>query len=205
MILAIPFLCAAYLLGSIPTGVWVGRLRGVDIRRQGSGNVGATNVARVVGKLPGFLVLTVDVAKGWIPVVVLAPMVARLSGSASADQARILLGVAAVAGHIWNPFLQFQGGKGVATALGVLWGLDFRVGLGALAVWGLAAWWSRFVSIASVSAVVAAPFLMMFLGLPTFWILGAIGVGLAIVARHRANFLRLLHGEEHRIGEKKSE
>ncbi len=203
MIWLIPFLCAAYLLGSIPTGVWVGRLKGIDVRRHGSGNLGATNVARVVGKLPGFFVLAVDVAKGWVPVALLAPAAARLSGAGSEEIAKIGLGAAAVAGHIWNPFLQFQGGKGVATALGVLWGLDLRLGLGALAVWGVAAGLSRYVSVASVSAAMAAPFLMLFLGLPTSWILGAIGVGLAVIARHRSNFLRLIHREEHRIGEKK--
>ena len=183
--------CAAYLFGSIPTGVLVGRLRGVDVRRQGSGNIGATNVARVVGRLPGLLVLIVDVAKGWIPVAVLGSWV---------PVSKILLGMAAVTGHVWNPFLQFQGGKGVATALGVLLGLDLRVALGTLGVWIAVAAVTRYVSVASVSAALAAPFLMLFFGLPTSWILGAIGVGLAIMARHRPNFLRLIHGEENRIG-----
>lgn len=184
-------LCAAYLLGSIPTGVLVGRFKGIDVRRRGSGNVGATNVARVVGKVPGLLVLIVDVAKGWVPVAVLGSW---------GPTSTILLGMAAVAGHIWNPFLQFQGGKGVATAFGVLLGLDLRVAVGTLGVWIAAAAVTRYVSVASVSAALAAPFLMLFLGLPASWVLGAIGVGLAVMARHRPNFLRLIHGEEHRIG-----
>lgn len=182
-------ICAAYLLGSIPTGVLIGKLKGIDVRKRGSGNVGATNVARVVGKLPGLLVLIVDVAKGWIPAALLP----------AGPSLKILLGMAAVAGHIWNPFLQFQGGKGVATALGVLWGLDPRVALGSTAVWIAAALATRYVSVASSAAALAAPFLMALLGLPTPWILGGIVVSLAIIARHRPNFLRLLHGEEHKI------
>jgi len=183
-------LCGAYLLGAFPTGILMGRLvKGVDVRQHGSGNVGATNVYRVVGKLPGILVLLIDTAKGWFPVAVMA-----------SDGTKIFFGVAAVVGHIWNPFLQFQGGKGVATALGVLLGLDARVAVGAVAVWLLVALATRYVSVASISAAVAAPFVMAFLGLPILWIFGGIAVSLAIIARHRSNILRLLHGEEHRFG-----
>lgn len=193
-------LCLAYLMGSIPTGLIAGRLKGVDVRKHGSGNVGATNVARVVGKLPGLLVLWVDAAKGWVPVALLAPKAVELGSPLSLDSLRILLGVAAVAGHIWNPFLQFQGGKGVATAIGVLIGLDGRVALGASAIWLVAAWWTRYVSAASISAALAAPFLMLLFGAPTGWVLGCIGVSLAILWRHRPNILRLLQREERRIG-----
>ena len=193
-------LCLAYLLGSIPTGLIVGRLRGVDVRKHGSGNVGATNVTRVVGKLPGLLVLGVDVAKGWIPVTWLSAQAVSLGAGLSPEVLRILLGVASVAGHIWNPFLQFRGGKGVATGLGVLIGLDWRVGAGTTGVWLLAAFLTRYVSVASICAAMAAPFLLLVFGKPTFWILGGIGVSLAILWRHRPNILRLLHQEEHRIG-----
>lgn len=198
----LPLLCASYLLGSIPTGFLVGRLaKGIDIRQHGSGNVGATNVVRVVGKLPGLLVLAVDVAKGWLPVVFLAPIAIHHGGHPiSPGAVKLLIGLAAVAGHIWNPFLQFQGGRGVATSLGFLLALDLRVALGALGVWCVMALVTRYVSVASISAALAAPFLMVFLGLSTFWVLGGIGVSLAIIARHRPNILRLLHGEEHRIG-----
>ena len=193
----LPLLCAAYLLGSIPTGVLVGRLKGVDVRRQGSGNVGATNVARVVGKLPGLFVLLVDVAKGWAPVAVLSRF--ALPGQDPA-MVRILLGVAAVAGHIWNPFLQFNGGKGVATALGVLFALDVRIGLGALGVFLVAAFTTRYVSVASIAAAMAAPFLMAAFGAPTCWVIGGVVVGIAVIARHRSNILRLMHREEPPIG-----
>jgi len=174
-------------------------LKGVDVRQQGSGNVGATNVARVVGKLPGLFVLVVDMAKGWIPVTLLASKVAALDAGVPVDTLRIALGVAAVAGHIWNPFLQFQGGKGVATALGVLLGLDWRIGASTTVVWGTVAFFTRYVSVASISAAMAAPFLILLFGKPTSWIMGGIGVSLSIIWRHRPNILRLLHREEPRI------
>jgi len=198
-------ICGAFLLGAIPTGLIVARLtRGVDVRKQGSGNVGATNVYRVVGKLPGIFVLAVDVVKGVVPVKFLAPAAIGWGAQIAPETLPLLLGVAAIAGHVWNPFLGFKGGKGVATALGVLSALDLRVGLGVLVVWGIAAFWSRTVSVASIAAAVASPFLMAFLGLPTTWVLGGVGVSLVIIARHRPNILRLLHGEENRIGKQPS-
>ena len=200
----IPVLCGAYLLGSVPTGLLIGRLlKGVDVRQHGSGTVGATNVYRVVGKLPGLIVLLVDTVKGWFPVALLAGWSMQWGVTASADTVKILLGLAAVAGHIWNPFLQFKGGRGVATSLGVLLGLSPAVGLSTLAVWIIVVLFTRYVSIASVAAALAAPFLMAFFGLPTRWVLGGILVGLAVIARHRPNILRLLHGEEHQFGKPK--
>ncbi len=197
-------LCTAFLLGSIPTGLWVARwAKGVDVRQLGSGNVGATNVARVVGKLPGALVLLVDTAKGWVPVTLLASQGLEWGVGVAPDTFRVLLGIAAVAGHIWNPFLQFRGGRGVATALGLLWGLDPLVGFGCLVVWILVAFTSRYVSVASISASLFAPFFMALLGAPTAWVLGGIAVSIAIIARHRENILRLLHGEENRFRSKK--
>ena len=199
VLILISSVCLSYLLGAVPTGMLMGRLFRVDIRRHGSGNVGATNVTRVLGKFPGVIVLLVDTAKGWIPAAWLAVRAAQM-GSAGGDGLPVLLGTAAVAGHIWNPFLQFQGGKGVATGLGVLLGLDVRVGLAAAALWLIAAVLTRYVSIASVSAAVGACFLMPVFGHPLAWTFGSIAVALAILWRHRPNFLRLLHGEEHRIG-----
>ena len=197
----LPMICAAYLLGAIPTGLLVGRLaKGVDVRQHGSGNVGATNVVRVVGKAAGFLVLLVDAAKGWLPVALLAPLATTWGVSVAPEKVKILLGLASVAGHVWNPFLQFQGGRGVATGLGVLAGLDLRVALGSLGVWVLVALTTRYVSVASISAAFSVPFLMIWIGSPTLWILGGVGVSLIIISRHRPNILRLLHGEEHRFG-----
>ncbi len=198
--IALSALCVSYLMGGIPTGLIAGRLKGVDVRQHGSGNLGATNVARVVGKLPGLIVLLVDAAKGWVPVALIAPKAVAFGSALPLDSLRILLGVAAVAGHIWNPFLQFQGGKGVATATGVLIGLDWRVALATSAVWSAAAFWSRYVSVASIAAALAAPFLILLFGAPTLWVFGSIGVSMAILWRHRPNILRLLQREEHRIG-----
>ncbi len=199
----LPVLCACFLLGAIPTGVLVGRLKGIDVRRQGSGNVGATNVYRTAGKLPGLLVLIVDTLKGWFPVAFVATWALRQDSSLSPETTAILTGIAAVAGHIWNPFLQFKGGKGVATSLGVLFGLSYPLAFWTTAVWLIAALLTRYVSIASISAAMAAPFLMLALGLPTPWVLGGVFVAIAVVGRHRENILRLLHGEENRIGRKK--
>lgn len=199
LLILVSAVCLSYLLGAIPTGVWMGRLFRVNIRQRGSGNVGATNVTRVLGKLPGVVVLLVDTAKGWIPAAWIAARAAQM-GAAGGHGLPISLGMAAVAGHIWNPFLQFQGGKGVATALGVLLGLDVRIGLGTAGVWLLAAFFTRYVSVASVSAALAAPFLMAVFGLPTAWVSGGIAISLSILWRHRPNFLRLLHREERRIG-----
>lgn len=200
IMIAVGILCAAYLVGGIPTGLLMGRLfGGIDVRRYGSGNLGATNVARVMGKLPGLVVLCVDAAKGWIPVTVFYSLWVA-SGMTEAAAFRILLGMLAVAGHIWNPFLQFRGGKGVATGLGVLLGLDLRVAGAVFFVWLAAVVLSRYVSVASVMAAMAAPFLMAFLGDPTSWVLGGVGIALAVIARHRENMLRLMQGEEHRLG-----
>ena len=196
-------LCGAYLLGAFPTGILMGRLvKGVDVRQHGSGNVGATNVYRVVGKFPGLLVLVIDTAKGWFPVAVMVSWIGPDGRGLPIETIRIFFGMAAVAGHIWNPFLQFQGGKGVATALGVLLGLDARVVLATTAVWLLLALTTRYVSVASIGAALAAPFVMAFLGLPILWVFGGIAVSLSIIARHRPNILRLLHGEERRFGRK---
>ena len=183
-------LCATYLMGGFPTGLLVGRLfKGVDVRQHGSGNIGATNVLRVAGKLPGLLVLLIDAAKGWAPVAFFGSLVSP-----------ILLAVAAVSGHIWNPFLQLRGGRGVATGLGALLALDRRVALAALSVWLGVMAVTRYVSTASIAAALSAPFLMALMGRPVSWVLGAVGISLAIIARHRPNILRLLQGEEHRFG-----
>lgn len=196
-------LCAAFLLGTLPTGLWVGRLKGVDVRRHGSGNVGATNVVRVVGKLPGTLVLAVDLFKGWLPVVWLGSFGLGWGVGLDPETFRMLLGGAAIAGHIWNPFLKFKGGRGVATALGVLLGLSPVVGLASLGVWLAVAYGTRYVSVASITAAVLAPFWMMFLGAPAVWVIGGIVLGIVIVLRHRENILRLLRGDENRFGKRK--
>jgi glycerol-3-phosphate acyltransferase PlsY len=194
-------LCLAYLTGAIPTGLLAGRLfKKVDVRRHGSGNVGATNVFRVVGKLPGALVLAVDVLKGWLPVVLFTRWALGWGLAADAGNLPLYFGILAVCGHIWNPFLGFKGGRGVATSLGLLFALDPRVAGLSLAVWIAVAAATRYVSVASIAAAFSAPFWMTLLGFPLLWVAGGAGVAFAIILRHRPNIVRLLQGEEHKIG-----
>jgi len=194
---------AAYCLGAFPTSYLMGKvLKGIDIRRHGSGNVGATNVYRVVGKVPGVLVLIVDMGKGWVPVVLGAPWVIVAGVTLPLETVQALLGLCAVCGHIWSPFLGFGGGKGVATATGVLLGLSpVLAGLAAL-VWIGVAMTTRYVSVSSMVAVTIVPFLMAATARPTSWVMVGAVLCVIIVARHRPNIVRLLHHEEHRIGEK---
>ena len=148
--MAIGIVIFAYLVGSIPTGYVLGRLAGIDIREVGSGNIGATNVARAVGKGRGIATLIGDAAKGFIPVYLVV-----LFGLSPIETA--LTGVAAVMGHLFPVFLKFQGGKGVATAVGVLLALAPLATLILLVVFALALAASRIVSLSSLAAALAAP------------------------------------------------
>ncbi len=166
----------SYLLGSIPTGYIIGSLAGVDIRKVGSGNVGATNVARVVGKKRGLLTLIADVTKGFLPVFVAGRL--GLSHTAVA-----LVAIAAFLGHLYPVFLKFQGGKGVATALGVLLALAPMATVVLIALFGVVAGSSRLVSLSSIVAALAAPIMPVM-----------------ITVRHRDNIQRLYAGTEPRFG-----
>jgi glycerol-3-phosphate acyltransferase PlsY len=173
----------------------VQRLRRVDIRQVGSGNVGATNVTRVAGLLPGLAVFVVDLAKGFAAAALLAPVLG-LEGVT----ARLACGLAAVAGHSFPVFLKFQGGKGVATTIGALLGSMPAVAAVYLLVWAacFAIW--RYVSVGSVAAAAALPFAQWIAGQPASAV--ALGGALAalIIVRHRPNLQRLARGTEHRAG-----
>jgi glycerol-3-phosphate acyltransferase PlsY len=186
---------AAYLLGSVPSGFIFGRLVGVDVRRTGSGNIGATNVARVLGKGPGLLTLIADVAKGLVPV-----LLARWLSM----EDWLIAGIAAAAflGHLYPIFLRFQGGKGVATALGSMLAIAWPATLGLIFVFAGAVLSSRRVSLGSITAAAAAPFVLWALFYPPAFI--ALGAFLAsmIILRHRDNISRLLAGSEPRFGER---
>jgi glycerol-3-phosphate acyltransferase PlsY len=180
---------AAYLCGSIPTGVLLTHRLGIDIRNTGSGNVGATNVARSAGKKIGLLTLLGDALKGLLPVVLV-----RLLGLGEAA-----LGCAAVAallGHMFSPFLQFSGGKGVATGLGVFLGMAPQAILIALVIFLITFALSRIVSLASIIATAFFPVLLMWLSYPTVHIWAGMFVALLIIVRHKENIIRLLKGEE---------
>ena len=187
----------AFVAGSIPFGVLVGRLRGVDIRAQGSGNIGATNALRVIGWKAGLLVLLLDISKGLAPVLVVRQLMA--------DDAFTIAGtgVAAVLGHCFSPFLGFSGGKGVATALGMILAVDWRVGLIAVGAFVVLVGITRFVSLGSVVVAGTLWVISLALGEQTPVTVGFALVGMVVILRHHANIGRLLARTENKLGSKK--
>lgn len=190
---------ASYLIGAIPTSYWVVKLvRGVDLRTVGSGNLGATNLYRFLGWKYAIPVGIFDMLKGTIPVVVIAPIVGvSIIGA-------IALGLAAVLGHVYSPFVGFKGGKGVATGGGVILGIAPWAFLVSLAAWVVVVKVSGYVSLGSIiAAVLLAPsILLLHRDVP----LGAVGIVAALAAMviwfHRANLRRLRDGTENRFGRK---
>lgn len=179
----------AYLLGSVPTGYILGSLAGVDVRKAGSGNVGATNVARVVGKRHGIFTLAADMAKGFVPVIIALNL--GLTPTATA-----LVGIAAFVGHLYPVFLRFQGGKGVATALGVFLGLAPWATLILMAIFVLVLLATRVVSLSSMVAAGCAPIVFwLFFHSPILTGM-SLFIALMIVLRHRGNIQRLRSGTE---------
>lgn len=196
-------LVAAYLLGSVPFAVVVSRLFGMaDPRSYGSGNPGATNVLRSGNKLAAALTLVGDAFKGWLAVLAAASLAPAMElGTLAAPAA----GLAAFLGHLFPVFLGFKGGKGVATAAGVLIGASGWLGLATVGVWLGVAFTLRYSSLAALCAALAAPALAFALGLDTYWVL-AIGVMSALLIwRHKDNIKRLMAGQESRIGSKKKD
>jgi glycerol-3-phosphate acyltransferase PlsY len=196
---------AAYLLGSIPWGVLITRIFGrADIRQAGSGNIGATNVARVAGPAAGILTLLLDAAKGYAAVWIAARY--------SMDSATWMMvaGLAALVGHCFPIWLNFKGGKGVAAALGVFLALCAPAALSALAVFGLVTAYWRYVSLGSISAAAAMPLLIYFLWAPphappTIIIFGTMVAALLIIYKHDANIQRLVEGVEPKFSAGKAE
>jgi len=183
----------SYLLGSIPIGLLVAKFKGIDIRRYGSGNIGATNVFRILGTGPGLIVLIGDMIKGIIAVWV--------GGAIDGPNLALIAGLTAIAGHSWSIFLNFSGGKGVATAGGVLLALAPGVVAVALAVWVTIVVLFRYVSLASIIAAITVPFLMVLFGKP--WSLFGFGLlaAVLVIYRHKPNIKRLLAGKELKIGD----
>ena len=196
---------AAYLLGSIPTGFLVAKARGVDIRTVGSGNIGATNAFRVLGKRVGIFVLLVDALKGWVAVQIAALLVAQAIPGAPLDYLRITAGITVILGHNFTCWLHFKGGKGIATSAGVLIALVPWALLISLGVWIILFLLTRYVSLGSIAAAFALPFATWFhyrdVGLTV------VTAALAVLAiyKHRRNIQRLLEGTESRIEFKKKE
>ena len=218
MVLPLALLLLGYLLGSIPAGYLAGRwLKGIDIRQEGSGSTGATNVLRVLGKGPALVVFLVDVLKGTAAVLLakaaLEPLGVPLDGGGTAswstDSWVVAAGLAALAGHIWPVWLGWRGGKAVATALGMLLGLAWPVGLACFGVFLTMLTVSRIVSLSSVVAAVALPLLMLGwfgdqgLGLRWPYLALALLTSTLVIWRHRSNLTRLMAGTEPRLGQKR--
>ena len=183
----------AYLLGSVPTGYLMGACVGVDVRTAGSGNIGATNVARVIGKRQGILTLVADAAKGFIPVFAAVQL-------GFVPAAAALVGTAAFLGHLYPVFLKFQGGKGVATALGVFVGLAPLATLILIVIFAAVALTSRIVSLSSMITALTAPATLWFFSYPPAVVGLSAFIAAMIIIRHRANLRRLLAGTEPRFG-----
>ena len=195
-------LLVAYLLGSIPTGFVLAKaLKGIDIREHGSGNTGATNVFRVIGKGAGITALVIDLLKGVFAVLVMQWLATRFSLSAdwSVDWqswAYVAAGLMAVIGHSKSVWLGFSGGKSAATGLGVLLAVAWPVGLSVAAVFGVVLASSRTVSVGSMAAALSAMIFMWVTGQPLAYLLVAIAGGFYVILRHRSNISRLLEGTE---------
>ena len=199
MIETILALGLGFLLGSLPCGFWLARAKGVDIRKKGSGNIGATNVGRILGKEWGYLVFALDALKGWLAVWFAAEFLQ------AGDASSVLTGMAAVAGHVFSPWLDFKGGKGVATSAGVLLGLAPAVLVATALVWGASFAWKRIVSVSSLLAATAFPFLVLWLE-PGRHALLALAFALAglVWYRHRDDLQRLMAGTENGFGKKQA-
>lgn len=186
---------AAYLAGSIPFGVLFARARGVDLRKVGSGNIGATNAARALGRRAGFAVFLCDAAKGTVPIL----LAARAPGLAGSPWGQAAVGGAAFLGHLTSPWLGFRGGKGVATAFGVFLALSPLLALGAGAVFAILYLATRTASVGSlVATTLFVPAVWLVSHAPEKLALGAF-MWLLIVIKHRGNIGRLLRHQESRV------
>lgn len=202
ILLIVSFLPIAYLLGSVPSSVWIGkRFFGVDVREHGSGNAGATNTFRVLGKKAGSIVLALDILKGWVA----AQLPVWLYSGADMDRLflwQMAFGLCAILGHVYSVFLRFKGGKGVATSLGMAISLHWGASLIAVAVFLLVLLVSHFVSLGSMLATLAFALVVSFdiLG-PTslYFKYFAWLMVLLVVYTHRSNIGRLLRGNENKV------
>ena len=201
-------LIGSYLLGSIPFGYLAGRLAGIDIRKAGSGNVGATNVVRVLGKRYGYPVFALDVLKGLGAVkisMLMAP--GRPPDWNSPEIFGILAAMSSVLGHLYPPWLKFNGGKGVATSAGALLALTPVATLVGVAIWIIVFWLTRYVSLASITAAVVLPIVILVVsshgqntGKPLVY--ASACVAAVVIWRHRSNLSRLMRGTEPRFTRK---
>ncbi|TRZ95823.1 glycerol-3-phosphate 1-O-acyltransferase [bacterium] len=206
MVWIITGIIISYLIGSIPTAYLFSRwLKGVDIRKCGSGNVGATNALRVLGKVPGIIVLLLDILKGFFVVVFVANLINLQIAFISSQKIRVIFGLFCITGHNWNIFLGFKGGKGIATTLGVLLGLAVKIaGLKIVLSLVILTWTvifiiTRIVSLASIAACLALPIYSFIFKLPKIMLVLSVIIALFILLRHKPNIERLLTKKEPRL------
>lgn len=188
-----------YLLGSVPTGILVGRVYGVDVREVGSGNIGTANVLRSAGKGAAVITLIGDMLKGFLPVVI-----ARLILANTPPDRWVIAGVAlaAIIGHCWPVFLRFKGGKGVATGAGTTIGLVPPIGLAMFALWWVVALTTRYTSLAAIVVMVVSPVVFILTGQPLPYTLYTIIGGALVIWLHRENVRSLLKGTERKFGQR---
>jgi glycerol-3-phosphate acyltransferase PlsY len=202
MILALLAIVLSYLAGSIPNGYIAGKLfRGIDVRDHGSGNMGFTNVLRVMGIGPGIIVLLADVGKGVLAVLAISKL-GSIQANALTPYVRELCGGFAMIGHVWTIFLKFRGGKGVATSLGIFISLLWQGGLIALGVWIFVVAITRYVSLGSILLCISFCVATFIISGQYIWGLRimALMVTVIVIYRHKGNIRRLIRGEERKFG-----
>lgn len=189
---------ASYLIGSIPTGYLIVKgMTGQDIRTIGSGSTGATNVKRVLGKKWFFIVMLLDALKGALPVILAKLYAGDVS---NVGLFPVLAAVAVIIGHSKPIFLQFKGGKSVASGVGIILALNWQVGLIIALVWSVVTYFSKYVSLGSIVALVLSPFIMKYVGHAPVAYVGYCALGaIYIVYLHRQNIVRLIKGEENKV------
>ncbi len=194
---------AAYLIGSIPTSVWIGRrFYSTDVRKHGSGNAGATNTLRVLGKKAGIVVLLIDIFKGWLAVA-LVVLSTYPSGSSQRVHMEVAMAFAAIIGHIFPIYAGFKGGKGVATTIGIIIGISPVIALLCMVVFAIVLIISHYVSLASILAIASFPFWLVtifkshYSGFIYSWLIAfSVLLPLVVIFMHRKNISRLLKKQE---------
>lgn len=192
-------MASSYLIGSIPTGYIVVKLfTGQDIRTLGSGSTGATNVKRIMGKKWFFIVMILDALKGAIPVILTAHLATALYHLGVLP---VIAAVCVIIGHSKSIFLNFTGGKSVASGVGTLIALNWQAGLTIAAIWGVVTWISKYVSLGSIVALALSPIIMWFLNAPIAYIVYALLAAIYVIYLHRENIKRLRDGNENKVRE----
>lgn len=201
MILTILALVLSYLAGSIPAGYVMGKLKGINIKEHGSGNIGFTNALRVMGPVPGAIVLLADVGKGLLAVLAISQLGA-MESNALTPYMRELCGGFAMIGHVWTVFLKFRGGKGVATSLGIFFGLFWQAGLISLGIWIVIVAITRYVSLGSILLCISFCVACFISGAEYIWGMRilALAVTFIVICKHKGNIQRLIKGEERKFG-----